>query len=1139
MIRLLVALLLSVAMAGLPGCGTPDPQGSLGASQSEDLASRFRETVVPVLDARCGSCHAIRPWETESEIRPRLGWSSDEAGKLSSRELAEACRRRLVGETIRRGKPFAALDRAGHPLESPLLRAPLAGAWSGVPVEGAHPEIFADPEDPDFRKLRIWVEAELAGDGVRPLELESPAERYFAEAATPVLVRRGCFAASCHGSRSPGILLFRLDPGLAAVPGRFTPRIHRRNRTEVLGVFTRLINPHGDPDESNQLKKCIPLSEGGLVHRAGNEFLRKGDPDYRILRRWIELEQEELRQRTGAPLGETRGIVFVRRPRASPERFFEDGDFLPGGDLWWRRPDGREQNLTAHLHPHGPVDIRAPDVSYDASRVVFSMRRAADQPADLWEVELATGKARQLTFSDRPGVSYLDPLYVPDPDDAAGGDLGRVAIVMVSNREGERCVSSPAWILGEAESGTRESIFDRQRTEAPPGLAGREIEILRGAGKGYRGRIRLHEARRLHLDPPAGVPLDSTTTYMVRGEPRWADKFDAYRMRHAPAGSERATFETTLKRLTYSPSQVRRPTMRSSGRYVYTALRTGWQGGLPYFQGGLWRSHLDGCDFKQHNGNRSVVPIHADDRELPDGMEARIGRDSESFWGGALLLSDFRVGPPIETDNPYDDLDHPFSDVDHRSGATVHPFEPVANPSSLTRPIAGWISLDPQAEWGGRTVRSYRDPYPLPDGGLLVARTSGLTPFDLSDPEAAPDFDIVRVTPDPAWQSEYGHFREQGRLAAEERDLISRIVRPLEEMGFRRGRLRFETVVSGPESELWPRPVWVRAKEPVTRKLNPAVERYGPPAQVRGFEGYPEGTPAVVVNYDHLMIDHLGQSMIAAGVQHLAAARCPACGGGTAEDHQVTWVRIVGGRPGSQQSGSPESDDLERFMIGEVPLASDGSFYVEIPSGTPFHLQSLNPSRMAVRTSSRWRYLQPGEKHRMSMSRKLFPQACGACHGGMTGDPADARRRVDAVTRASPFEAGWVVAEGRPRDPLALPRTDAPQTVTFARDVAPLLSRRCVGCHRGPGPAGGVDLEGGTAREALLARIDTREFLSYRSFLVEKLAGRELGAERSLGSGAALDHPGRHHPSRPHPSEDPLTWDELLTLVRWIDLGAR
>ena len=332
-----------------------------------------------------------------------------------------------VSEAANRFRP---IDHANPPLASPLLREPLATMHSG----SLHPEIFATLDDPDLKTFTQWVEMEIAADPEQPQPLAEGAEQFFAHKVVPILSRKTCFGANCHGPMA--FMDLRLDPGLPALAARFTGDIHRANRMAMLGKATRLVNLAGDIEQSKQLLKNIPLEQGGIVHKGGNNFFEKGDPDYEVLRRWLELESAEMSRRVGVPLdGQSQGIVFVRRPRATPERFFEDGEFLPGADLIWQRGE-EEINLTAALHPEGPADIRAPSVSYDARQVAFAMRRTAEEPFNIWELQLDSRRARQLTFSTEPGVHFLDPLYVPDPDDKSGDDLTRVCLVMTSNLAG-------------------------------------------------------------------------------------------------------------------------------------------------------------------------------------------------------------------------------------------------------------------------------------------------------------------------------------------------------------------------------------------------------------------------------------------------------------------------------------------------------------------------------------------------------------------------------------------------------------------------------------------------------------------------------------------------------------------------------
>ncbi len=56
-------------------------------------------------------------------------------------------------------------------------------------------------------------------------------------------------------------------------------------------------------------------------------------------------------------------------------------------------------------------------------------------------------------------------------------------------------------------------------------------------------------------------------------------------------------------------------------------------------------------------------------------------------------------------------------------------------------------------------------------------------------------------------------------------------------------------------------------------------------------------------------------------------------------------------------------------VLGTVPLASDGSFYVELPAGRTFHIQALDADRQVVVNELIWQYVRPGER-----------KGCVGCH---------------------------------------------------------------------------------------------------------------------------------------------------------------
>ena len=211
-------------------------------------------------------------------------------------------------------------------------------------------------------------------------------------------------------------------------------------------------------------------------------------------------------------------------------------------------------------------------------------------------------------------------------------------------------------------------------------------------------------------------------------------------------------------------------------------------------------------------------------------------------------------------------------------------------------------------------------------------------------------------------------------------------------------------------------------------------------------------------------------------------------------------------------------------MVTELPLAPDGSLHAMIPSGASFMFQSLNGDGVALRSPGRWFYAHPGEQFSMSVPYSLFPQTCGGCHGALTGEPNDTFGRPDAVTSASRTATTWDASGHHERQPANWGQTLTLKRVTFDADIRPILDEACVGCHT---QEDSLDLASGSAFEALRRFVAHREALSGKSYLVEKLTGKELRAPRALSGDG------------PHPAEGTLGGDDLLTIVRWIDLGSQ
>ncbi|MCB1009584.1 MAG: hypothetical protein KDB94_11910, partial [Acidobacteria bacterium] len=256
----------------------------------------------------------------------------------------------------------------------------------------------------------------------------------------------------------------------------------------------------------------------------------------------------------------------------------------------------------------------------------------------------------------------------------------------------------------------------------------------------------------------------------------------------------------------------------------------------------------------------------------------------------------------------------------------------------------------------------------------------------------------------------------------------------------------------------------------------------------------------------------------------------------------------------------------------------DTSFLVQVPADTPFTFQTLDRNGLVLNMAQTWHQVRPGEMR----------ADCGGCHAhgqlplafattaaALPDYPiADLSKDTPLLTRNADGTPGLSVAH--------VPAV----AVEFLRDVRPLLQRSCVPCHQGgaaaPGkldlgdlaPVGGLPgdyrrlaadsdatwghppvIPNGTWRQTNASRY-VRAFQSRRSLLVWKLFGERLdgwtnadhptesvpGDPGTLPAGADpnaadLDYTGDIMPP-PGAPVPPLTSEERLTIVRWIDLGC-
>ena len=182
-----------------------------------------------------------------------------------------------------------------------------------------------------------------------------------------------------------------------------------------------------------------------------------------------------------------------------------------------------------------------------------------------------------------------------------------------------------------------------------------------------------------------------------------------------------------------------------------------------------------------------------------------------------------------------------------------------------------------------------------------------------------------------------------------------------------------------------------------------------------------------------------------------------------------TYERIVEAREELGEDCLPD-------FLGEVPIEKDGSFNIEVPANTPIELQTLDADGLALRTCS-WIWAKNHE-----------PRGCIGCHEDGELTPENTFQKA--------FEGPSVVL---------CPPAEKRRMVDFRRHVMPIVSAKCVPCHRGgkapPRLDGGMALVKHAGQKASFSR-------AYESLLArEKRPG-------AAGYGGKYVQPGQARNSR-------------------------
>ncbi|MCC6995556.1 MAG: hypothetical protein IT370_13180 [Deltaproteobacteria bacterium] len=533
-------------------------------------------------------------------------------------------------------------------------------------------------------------------------------------------------------------------------------------------------------------------------------------------------------------------------------------------------------------------------------------------------------------------------------------------------------------------------------------------------------------------------------------------------------------------RLTVTPTPELGPSFLAVGEFrgslAFTVLRR--LGGR--LQGPVFRFPLDHApahaqpEYHPHHGQTTGATLTWALRELPDGRDVAILLDADSAAtgaGGDLAVIERQLGP-----------------------------DRVGGAGAGAASVPGFLPAVSRLTSG-----RFFEPAPLPDGRVVVAWSPAPSP-------GAP-------TPDRGL-----YLATLGNTSAGAATLES--LRPLEDAPGLADDQPAILVPRAPEDEAH-QAAWTAAASTGTlvHAGAPAIE-----AILRGLAPVGAKPPRSDITALRLL-----------GWSSATPADTPAVDAAQIANHDAASTWFSNGVHGPTTT------------LAVLPLEADGSLRATLPARRPFRVQALGADGMAVGAQgARWLYLLGGEVMPQGVALSAYPVACAGCHGALDGDAAHAFAAVPEAALDALSQASVTLASHQGRDPrrpraaqAALPSGDEPG-FDFARELGPILARSCAtqGCHLGATPAGGLTLDPvptayyDRAYEALQAfgdgsgggkrYVDERGASARRSYLMEKLLGRELEAPRVLTE--ACPPPGAAVPA--------LDARELAAFARWIDLGA-
>ena len=206
----------------------------------------------------------------------------------------------------------------------------------------------------------------------------------------------------------------------------------------------------------------------------------------------------------------------------------------------------------------------------------------------------------------------------------------------------------------------------------------------------------------------------------------------------------------------------------------------------------------------------------------------------------------------------------------------------------------------------------------------------------------------------------------------------------------------------------------------------------------------------------------------------------------------------------------------KRRILGEVDVADDGSFNVEIPASIPIQLQTLDENGLALQTCN-WIWAKNHE-----------PRGCIGCHED--GELTPENLLVDALKRPS------VV--------VTTPAEDR-RSIDFRRDIMPIIENKCNSCHSNSDSTLRMTAElsnDGECNQAYKALLEQEEdsprgrYIYRNKARASRLIWHILGKNTSRPwDGELLDE---NVPADSATVAAELSDEEKKTFIEWIDMGA-